>query len=543
MGGDAAKWEKVVRKLRTARCRRGPAAAGCGGSPAFVASLSGARPRRRRAQSGPSGRPPAEPRRVRERDPRPARARHRSAGAAAGRRCGRARFRQHRRRAVGVAGAARALHVGGAARSAAWRSDDRRPIPVIETYNVPRMLVQDGRMSEDLPFGSRGGLAVRHRLPGRWRILRSRSSCRPTSTTTSAARPAASARGAGRRRAGRQRSPSAARTRQAGARELRGRHLRQARSGRDYAHDADAGLEVRFPPRRARTSSASVRRRRPHEPKACCSPARSAIRCAINEMSDGQSGDRDRRDQRAVYTRRARATRRAGGGSSCAARANGETRSRARRQILSTLARRAYRRPVDRRDVRTLLDFLRRGRARAGGFEPGIQRALERCSSIPSSCSAIERDPAGRRRRARRIASAISSSRPGCRSSSGAASRTMSCSSSRRADGCRSRRCSSAGAAACSPTSALEGARGQLRRPVAGAAQRPRAHAPIRTLPEFDENLREAIRRETELFLESQLREDRSVARPADARTTRSSTSGWPGTTASRTSTASASAA
>ena len=29
--------------------------------------------------------------------------------------------------------------------------------------------------------------------------------------------------------------------------------------------------------------------------------------------------------------------------------------------------------------------------------------------------------------------------------------------------------------------------------------------------PEFDDNLREAFQRETELFLESQLREDRSV--------------------------------
>ena len=29
--------------------------------------------------------------------------------------------------------------------------------------------------------------------------------------------------------------------------------------------------------------------------------------------------------------------------------------------------------------------------------------------------------------------------------------------------------------------------------------------------PDFDENLRKALQRETELFLESQLREDRSV--------------------------------
>src|SRR5713226_2449023 len=36
---------------------------------------------------------------------------------------------------------------------------------VIETYNVPRMQFQDGRMDEDLPFGTRGGLAIHHRFP------------------------------------------------------------------------------------------------------------------------------------------------------------------------------------------------------------------------------------------------------------------------------------------------------------------------------------------------------------------------------------------
>src|SRR5229473_2637082 len=37
--------------------------------------------------------------------------------------------------------------------------------PVSTTYNVPRMLFQDGRTDEDLPFGSRGGIAVTHRFP------------------------------------------------------------------------------------------------------------------------------------------------------------------------------------------------------------------------------------------------------------------------------------------------------------------------------------------------------------------------------------------
>ena len=38
-------------------------------------------------------------------------------------------------------------------------------VPVFETYDVPKLLNQDERTGEDLPFGSRGGLAVRHHFP------------------------------------------------------------------------------------------------------------------------------------------------------------------------------------------------------------------------------------------------------------------------------------------------------------------------------------------------------------------------------------------
>ena len=40
------------------------------------------------------------------------------------------------------------------------------------TYSTPRLLYQDDRMSDDLPFGSRGGLAVRHYFPldGEYRV-------------------------------------------------------------------------------------------------------------------------------------------------------------------------------------------------------------------------------------------------------------------------------------------------------------------------------------------------------------------------------------
>ena len=37
--------------------------------------------------------------------------------------------------------------------------------PSLEAYSVPKMMGQDDRISEDLPFASRGGIAIRHRFP------------------------------------------------------------------------------------------------------------------------------------------------------------------------------------------------------------------------------------------------------------------------------------------------------------------------------------------------------------------------------------------
>src|SRR6185295_15815844 len=64
------------------------------------------------------------------------------------------------------------------------------------------------------------------------------------------------------------------------------------------------------------------------------------------------------------------------------------------KQILSTLARRAYRRPVTDGDVATLLAFYEKGRAERN-FDLGIQRALERLLVSPQFLYRIERDPAG----------------------------------------------------------------------------------------------------------------------------------------------------
>ena len=61
-------------------------------------------------------------------------------------------------------------------------------------------------------------------------------------------------------------------------------------------------------------------------------------------------------------------------------------------KILSTLARRAYRRPATKDDVQTLLGFYKTGRAE-GDFETGIRAALERLLVSPDFLFRIESDP------------------------------------------------------------------------------------------------------------------------------------------------------
>jgi hypothetical protein len=62
------------------------------------------------------------------------------------------------------------------------------------------------------------------------------------------------------------------------------------------------------------------------------------------------------------------------------------------RRILSTLARRAYRRPANETDVRDLLPFYEQGR-KQGSFDLGIQKALERLLVSPQFLFRIEREP------------------------------------------------------------------------------------------------------------------------------------------------------
>src|SRR5207253_8941720 len=63
------------------------------------------------------------------------------------------------------------------------------------------------------------------------------------------------------------------------------------------------------------------------------------------------------------------------------------------RKILSTLTRRAYRRPSTDADVQRLLPFFTAGKTE-GGFDRGIEKALERVLVSPQFMFRIETEPA-----------------------------------------------------------------------------------------------------------------------------------------------------
>ena len=276
-----------------------------------------------------------------------------------------------------------------------------------------------------------------------------------------------------------------------------------------YAHEADANLDVRFPAKAGRrVVGISFVRRSSWEPEGVLQPRQIGNSLAQNERIDGNpgvgsvtitgpfgvTGSGDTPSRRRIFSCRPTASSQEEG---CA------------RTILATLARRAYRRPVDGSEVGTLLEFYRAGR-REGSFEAGIQHALERLLCSPEFLFRIERDPAGAARR-HPTASAISIWRRACRFSCGAAFPTMSSWIWPRGEDCGTRSFWSDRCGGCWP---MPG-RSALVKNFASqwlVVRNVRNVAPDGDLfPEFDENLREALERETELFVDHIIREDRNV--------------------------------
>ncbi|MBA3312734.1 MAG: DUF1592 domain-containing protein [Planctomycetaceae bacterium] len=185
------------------------------------------------------------------------------------------------------------------------------------------------------------------------------------------------------------------------------------------------------------------------------------------------------------------------------------------RRILSKLMRRAYRRPIVEEDLVTPLAFFRQGREE-NGFEGGIETALSAVLVNPQFLFRIERDPAGvPPGTAYRISDLELASRLSFFLWSSIPDDELLHLAERR------------------ELSRPEILERQVRRMLADERSRSlvtnfagqwlylrnldSVTPDMRLFPDFDDNLRQAFRRETELFFESVLREDRSVLALIDA--------------------------
>jgi hypothetical protein len=179
------------------------------------------------------------------------------------------------------------------------------------------------------------------------------------------------------------------------------------------------------------------------------------------------------------------------------------------RTILQRLARRAYRRPVADIDVQPLLALYDEGR-RDGGFETGIERALRRLLVSPEFLFRVQRDPAGTAAGAvYRIGDVELASRLSFFLWSSLPDEEL---------------LDLAAAGRLSRSEVLsEQVHRMLEDPRADAfvahfagqwlyLRNLPAAVPVQSVfPDFDDTLRQAFRTETELFVGSLLREDRSV--------------------------------
>ena len=181
-------------------------------------------------------------------------------------------------------------------------------------------------------------------------------------------------------------------------------------------------------------------------------------------------------------------------------------------QILGALARRAYRQPVTDAELAADAGVLRRRAAREGTSKPASSAALQRILASPRFVFRVERDPAQARSRCSvyRISDLELASRLSFFLWSSIPDETLLRAGERRAS-CSSRRCSSSRCGACSrirePTRWSSNFAGQWLQLRNVRSVQPNSDE----FPDFDDNLRQAFRRETELLFESIIREDRNV--------------------------------
>ena len=265
--------------------------------------------------------------------------------------------------------------------------------PGTDTYQLPILLVQDDRMSDDLPFGSRGGLGVRHHFPvdGEYDL-----EIRLHRNYVNYVRGMGSPHELQIRLDG-----VLVRTFTVGGEEPAGLQAPASYAGNqfgdpeweEYMLFADANMRVRVQAKAGPRLVGVSFVRTFTEPEGVLQPRQSVFAVAINEMRDGNAavehlaiagpyvshGPGNTPSRETIFTCQP-ATKTRPEEDACA------------REILGTLARRAYRRPVDAADLATLMEFYRNGRD-DGTFDGGIQLALERLLISPDFLFRIEQDP------------------------------------------------------------------------------------------------------------------------------------------------------
>jgi hypothetical protein len=302
--------------------------------------------------------------------------------------------------------------------------------PTIDTYEIPLHVVQEERQSEDLPFGSRGGIAVTHdfsvagEYTFRVRLQRQyqdyiKGMGWPQQLDVRLDGKLVKRFEVGGKAVGR---PAAASYAGDGEPYFAGDD-----SWEKYMQiEGDAGLQVTVPVTAGPHIVAVSFVRELFEPEGLPQPLQRG-RVITNDQvymgyanvaqlqvggpykkDDGKSKDTPSR--RAIFI--------------CEPKAASEERACANK-ILSRMARLAYRRPLTDQDTLTLVEFFDQGRNEGKTFESGIQFALERMLVDPDFLMRVIRSPRAAVRA--HTPSATSNSHLGCRFFSGAAYRMITC--------------------------------------------------------------------------------------------------------------------
>ena len=270
----------------------------------------------------------------------------------------------------------------------------------VERFEIPLHVVQDDRQSEDLPLGSRGGISVRYDFPvdGEYVIkVRLRRQYQdyvmgmgwPQQLDLRVDGALVKRFTVGGGATGR---PAAASYAGDGEPGFAG----DPEWEKYMQIEADAGLEVRMPVK-AGPHRIGVSFVREHwEPEGLPQPLQRGRVLTNDQIYMGYASvdalsiggpysvagvAKDTPSRRAIFI--------------CQPRREADERDCAM-NILSRIARLAYRRPASTADVQTLLGFFNNGRRDGGSFDAGIQLALERILVDPDFLLRVYRDPNAR---------------------------------------------------------------------------------------------------------------------------------------------------